>query len=172
MIGVLVSCKTSEIDKTSNAVHTIDSWLVAPSFLIDCTMAYPVASNELNQLSTSNLLGTGNTANQINLLGRGDFLRVSENRVEANISYYGTQRFGTATAGNTGILIDNELKDYSYTFNERKGSTEIIFSASHKQEHYKFNITIYKNRHCNIEVTSNKRSFIRYDGNIEAFTIE
>jgi hypothetical protein len=171
-IGLLISCKTSETLQTSNLVKAETSWLTTPSFEVNLTTAYPFVTNELNQLSTNNLLGAGNSANQINLLGRGDFLRITENRVEANMSYYGTQRFGSFKNGNTGILLNDPVENYVYSFNEKKNKTLITFKTTHKQEHYSFRIIVYKSGHCDVDVTSSNRNFIKYDGTIKELVVE
>ena len=169
LIGILVSCKTAETSQTSNPEHTYETWISEPAFEIKCTVAYPFVTNALSQIANSDMLGAGNTVNRINLQGRGDFLRISDGMVLADISYYGTQQFASINSGGGGIILNDPVEDYELTYNHKKNRTHITFKASHELEHYEIGITIYKSGNCEINVNSSRRNYIKYDGRIEEF---
>ncbi len=172
LIGILVSCKTSETSQTSTLVAANETWLNEPSFEINCTVAFPFVTNALSQIANSNMLGAGNTVNRINLQGRGDFLRISDNKVLADISYYGEQRFGSANANNIGIVLNDAIEDYEVSYNQKKKRTHIYFKATHEMEHYEFHITVYPSGNCDMNVNSSKRTFIKYEGDLKEFVIK
>jgi hypothetical protein len=172
LIGILLSCKTSETLKTSNLDHTYETWLSEPAFEVKCTVAHPFVTSELSQIANSTLLGSGNTANRINLQGRGDFLRISEGVVVTDMSYYGTQQFAVSNTGSSGIILNGPVEDYELAYNQKKSSTHISFKASHELEHYEFDITLYASGNCTIDVNSAKRNFIKYDGVMEVYVEE
>ena len=172
LMGILASCKTSETLKTSNLDHTYQTWLSEPAFEIKCTVAHPFVTSELSQIANSTLLGSGNTVNRINLQGRGDFLKISEGVVVADMSYYGTQQFAVSNTGSSGIILNGPIEDYDLTYNQKKNSTHISFKASHELEHYEFYITLYASGNCTMDVNSLKRNFIKYDGVMEELVEE
>ena len=170
LIGLLIGCKTSENLKPLSLAPNTETWLVTPSFEIQCTVARPLVSSGLSQVANLNLLGAGNSVNRIDLGGRGDFLRITDTKVKATISYYGVQRTTNANPNENGIILDGTIENYTAKYNEKKNTKHISFDTRHQLESYTIDITIYPGGSCFIEVTSSRRDSINYDGIIKEFT--
>ncbi|RMA64300.1 DUF4251 domain-containing protein [Ulvibacter antarcticus] len=162
---ILVGCKGSDGVVNSVEAQQTQAMLDAGNFEIDLKTANPLASNELNQLQNSGLLGVGNSAGRINLIGITSYLQFKGDNLKVYLPYYGTRRMGVTMGRDNGAIeFDGVPTDYKSTYNEQKGRTQIDFSMREGSENYDVIITIYPNRNAFVNINSSQRNSISYDG--------
>ena len=127
--------------------------------------ARPMATNALMQLGNTNILGPGNTAASINLIGNSNSLKVKGDTISAFLPYYGEQNFGGGTYGGNhlGIEFNDVPENYQVTFDDQKQRAEIKFRIDDEHrngEQYNVYITLFKNYNSLISVQSSNRTSI------------
>lgn len=102
---------------------------------------------------------------RINLIGNYNYLRIIGDSLFTYMPYYGVRTAGGGAYSNSGgIKINNIMTKYEVEYNDKKQKIQLKFSASDDYETIEFFMTLYGGGSSNINVNSNSRSFISYDG--------
>ena len=164
-----VSCGTSKQVYTTNQLDALHELVESNKIEIEADWAYPLPSNALNSLSNGGLFPVGSTANQVNLIGNRNYLRINGDSIKAQLPYYGERRIGGSfNSTDTGILLDGLVEDFETKYNEKKKRYEIRFSASKETENYQIAINIFPSKQIYLNVNSSQSTNIAYSGNVKS----
>ena len=102
---------------------------------------------------------------RINLSTNPNFIKINKDSANIFLPYFGNLYSGTsAVTGNSGIEFQGLMKDYTMTADDNKQRISVTFSAISKNEQYDFSLSFFKNGKTVVNVNSNYRSNIKYDG--------
>ncbi|WP_394971942.1 DUF4251 domain-containing protein [uncultured Croceitalea sp.] len=164
----LVSCGSSKVKYTDEDLKALRELVDGKNFEIESDWAYPLPSIGLNSLSNAGFFPPGNNANQINLIGNANYLRIEGDSVKAQLPYYGERQISSSYGSNdTGILLNGLIKDLIIDFNEKKKRYELRFQANQDVEIYQVAINIFPNRQAQMNINSTHRTNIAYRGDIK-----
>ncbi len=171
---LLLGCGgSSRVVAPSDESRALDSLMVQNNFIIEADWASPQLTASMASIANSGLLGIGNNANNINLIGNPNFLKVQGDTISAYLPYFGERQmgggYGTSSAiefkgipDNLKIEKDNKKQLYRIRFNIQGDKTET----------YNVVIDLYPNKTSFINVNSSQRFPIRYQGNVAAIKKE
>ncbi len=128
--------------------------------------AMPLLDNTLNDLSNSGLLGIGNNASRINLIGNQNYLTIKNDSIIADLPYYGVRTSGGGYNTDTGIEINQPLENYQIK-SGKKNTIVITLDASSGTESYDITLRLNaKTGYSSIFISSTQRRSISYTGSI------
>ena len=109
---------------------------------------------------------TSQQGRRVNLNSSSNFLRIKNDSAEIYLPYFGTLSSGAAAMNNEGgINFAGIMEDYEMSVNEKKQQISVQFNATTKNDRFQFRMTIYKGGNTLVNLSSNYRSVIKYDGN-------
>jgi hypothetical protein len=92
-------------------------------------------------------------------------LQVSKEKVTADLPYFGTAYFSPVNPSETGIKFTS--KDFDYNLVKRKkDGWEILIKSKDISNAQNLNLTVYSNGKATLQVTSNSRQGISFNGYI------
>jgi hypothetical protein len=174
IIFLMLGCgSSSRVVAPSDESRALDSLIVENNFIIESDWASPQVTASMAAIANSGLLGVGNNANNINLIGNPNFLKVEGDTISAYLPYFGERQmgggYGTSSAiefkgipGNLNIEKDNKKQLYRIRFNIQGDNTET----------YNVMVDLYPNKTSFININSLQRFPIRYQGNVAAIEKE
>lgn len=173
----ILSCKTNSIAKSeakAKDLAVLDSFYNQDNYKIDVEVAYPFNTAATTQVANVLLRNTGNTANRIDVQGDGNFIKIKNDSVTAYLPFFGERRLNGGDYGgqNSGIQIEEPLRDLTKQIDTKKGKLELSFKAEQKgngSDKYEIKIEIYPNNRVMVNVTPVYKTFMRYDGRLEDF---
>lgn len=172
LLGLLLliatfSCKSGAESFTAAEMNELDELIKSKAIEFEADWAIPFATNSLNQISNANLLPPGSSASRINLNGNPNFLKIKGDSVSAYLPYYGERQFGVVyNNSNVGIQFNGILEDYEVEKDEEKQSYKIRFKVSATSDYYNVFITVFPNLRTYIDINSNQRLIISYQGDV------
>ena len=110
---------------------------------------------------------TSQKGRRINLSTNPNHLKIENDEADIYLPYFGevhSSSIGLSTEG--GIVFEGTIENYKVEFNDKKQKAVIKFSANGKYDRFDFTLIVYKSGSSNLNVTSNIRSTIKYDGKI------
>ncbi len=167
---LFTACKSSDSVNQSSAAEALQTrqLIEAGDFEITMNWANPMATNELNQLGNSGLLGVGNSAGRISLIGTTSYMRFKGDSLQVYLPYYGTRQSGARLGNNSGAIeFEGVPREFQKEYNESKRRTDIRFEMKEDSENYNVFISVYANRNAVVSVNSSQRNSITYDGNVK-----
>lgn len=102
-----------------------------------------------------------------NTIVTGDGVLIEENFLHVNLPFMGNFQAGF-TSNNTNIEFSTDDTIFEVIYNDKKQKIKINFEVKHKTEVFTFNMNIYRNGRTNLQVVSNLRTRMVYDGTLEA----
>ncbi len=108
---------------------------------------------------------TSQNGRRINLTTSANFLKIENDSANIYLPYFGTMTSGgAAMTSDGGIVFSGLIEDYKKTVDEKKQKIVVKFSAITNNDKFDFNMTIYKGGNTLVNLNSNYRSVIKYDG--------
>ncbi len=163
----LISCgSASQADATSNA--ELNTWIENRAFTIESSYAMPMATTAVTAVLNTGILGPGNTAGQISLIGTPNHLTIKGDSITANLPFFGERRMGGGyNTRESGITINGILSDYQVE--TKRGMYVITFEARDTQgiENYNFTLNLSPNQNANMSVNSTQRTNMQYRGEVQ-----
>ena len=109
---------------------------------------------------------TSQQGRRVNLNSSSNFLRIKNDSAEIYLPYFGTLSSGVAAISNEGgIVFSGLMEDYEKTVDDKKQQISVKFNATAKNDRFQFRIIIFKGGNSLVNLSSNYRSVIKYDGN-------
>lgn len=166
LLMFVAGCGSSSISKTSpEQLAELEELVEDKKIVFEAEWAMPLASNSLNQIGNAGLLPPGSTANQINLIGNNNYLKIDGDSVSAYLPYYGERQMGGVyNQSNAGIKFEGVPTDFEIAKNDKKNTYSIKFDVNDKSEAFQVNMTLFPNRTASVNINSNERFSIRYQG--------
>lgn len=175
LIMQLIGCSSANrVVAPSNESRALDQLVATKNYVIESDWASPQVTAAMASIANSGLLGPGNNANNINLIGNPNFLKVEGDTISAFLPYYGERQMGGGYATDNGIEFKGIPEKYSLEKNETKQSYVMKFSmkAEDSNEIFDFIVDFYSNKRTNIKVNSSFRFPISYQGNVAPIAID
>ncbi len=170
-IAVLIigSCgSTQSILGTPQEKAMVDSLIANRAFRIVNQWALPTMSTSMMKLSSSGILGPGNSGQRIDLSGNGNYLEIKGDSVRAFLPFFGERQMGGGyNADGGGIRFDQVANDISFHYDESKNIHIVRFSAKDGSESFEVTLNVFSNKKSSLLVSSSQRDMIRYQGTIE-----
>lgn len=166
---LLMNCGNSKISAMKQENITALKQLVdSKRFVIESRQAMPQATGSLMRLQNSGILGVGNNAGTINLIGNPNYLKIKGDSVMAELPYFGEQRMGGTYGGrDQGISFNGLVKDYSAEWSAKKQRYIVRFRAEGKNDQYQVYINLFPNLNSSMSLNGNQRTPIQYQGFVE-----
>jgi len=167
LLILFCSCISSKSKATPEQLNALSTLVDSKRFEISSDMAYPQATSAMNSLQNSGLIAPGSNANQINLIGNVNYLRIVGDSIYAELPYFGERRMNASYNGtDTSISIENVIENYAVEENLKDNSYIIYFNAKTQSEILQFNIIIYPSLKTSITLNGSTRTSIRYTGRV------
>lgn len=163
---IISSCSSYKSSVTEAQANRLDSIMEKPEFTIESNWAYPQATAALQQIANTGLLGVGNNASAINLIGNYNFLTISGDSITSSLPFYGERQMNVNYGGgDSAIELEGIMEDYQAIKNKDKSYT-LTFKAKSKSEKFNTTIKIFPNLKANIFLWSGSRNPIEYSGTL------
>lgn len=163
LVVLICSCATSKTVDNSR----IKDIVAHQAFKLESEMAQPLATIGMSQLQNSGLLGPGNSASNISLIGNSNFLKIKGDSITSYLPYYGERRssvgYGT---DNSAVEFEGEVKNYTAVWNAKKQHYTITFQAKSNNELFDVRLVLYPNLKSYITLSSAARTSITYVGKV------
>lgn len=165
---LMMSCSSNK-PLTESQKQELQAWGTERAFVIESGWAKPMPTAALNAVSNTGILGLGNSAGSINILGNVNYFKMNGDTITGYLPYYG-ERYNSGGYNNkiaiefNGIPLNKEIK-----WNEQKRRSEMRFRIYQKDDNelYDIFIMIFSNKTTRIDVNSSERSLITYEGSIK-----
>lgn len=108
---------------------------------------------------------TTQSGTKINLATNHGYLKIEKENAEADLPYFGDVQVAS-NSGKGGIEFKNEIDNYAVEFNDKKKTVTIQFKATEKSEFFNLILTVFKSGNASLDISSNKRNSIGYDGKV------
>lgn len=169
LLMILVSCSTYQKTTDASTENTpIKELVTSKQFEIISNYAKPMGSAAYTQVANSNLLGVGNSANNVNLAGNANYLRMHGDSISIELPFFGERQFGSIN-GDSGISFNGLYSDYKEKYNAKKELYTISFVTKKNTDRLQFTLSLYANLRSTIYVNSTNRSSISYDGRVATY---
>jgi hypothetical protein len=165
---LMMSCSSTE-PLTEAQKLDLQSWGKEKAFIIESDWAKAMPSTALNAIGNTGILGLGNSAGSINLIGNVNYFKMKGDSISGFLPYFG-ERYVSGGYNNKIAIEFNDIPDRKkITFNEEKRRTEMRFRIHQEDDNeiYDIFIMVYSNNTARIDVNSSERSYITYEGNIK-----
>lgn len=103
---------------------------------------------------------------RVELTTRDNFLKLADGRIVAELPYFGRAYSAAGYGESGGIQIEGEYTDYTVQMNDKKRTVTVKFSASSDGENYTCTLTMSTLSNISLNIQSNRRQGMRYQGAI------
>lgn len=166
ILGILMftyGC-SSKREMGNQELKDLDQAVSSRNYRIEMQVMEPRLTVATQQITTILMRGTGNTANRVDINGRGHYFTVRNDSLIVDLPYIGERRMGGGYDNSKGgIIINDPLKSYTET-TTKNGERMFTMNASNGIENYDFTVSIFKNGFSRVNVTSSHRLGITYTG--------
>ncbi|ALJ04259.1 hypothetical protein APS56_03485 [Pseudalgibacter alginicilyticus] len=167
---ILVSCSSLKTNVSQASIDALDQLVRDKHFRIESDWAYPQTTAAMQQIANSGLLGVGNSANAISLIGNYNHLTISGDSITSYLPYFGERQMQVDySATNSAIQFNGIIKNYTSAKNKDNSYT-ISFEAKSKSENFNVSVKIYPNLRSNMALSGMSRFSIQYSGTVELIT--
>jgi hypothetical protein len=173
-LGILVlifSCGSNKTytEQDNQAFQNLQEMVRSKHFEIISNYARPMTSTAFMKVANSNILGPGNTGNNIDITGNANNLTIKGDSIQGLFPYFGELQLGSGFPGGThqGIEFKDLPDDYKIDIIEKKRNVTIRFNIDDQyrnNERYNVFITIFPNKRSTIQINSTNRTSIEYTG--------
>lgn len=165
---LLSNCSGSKAVFSSSADKAlVDSLIAKRQFRIVNQWALPTMSSSMMEISSSGILGPGNSGQRIDLSGSGNFLEIKGDSVKAILPYFGERQMGGGyNSDGEGIQFEQVVEQFKIDYNNRKNHHTVKFRANNGTESFELTLYVYPNKKSSLLVSSSQRDAIRYQGTI------
>jgi hypothetical protein len=107
---------------------------------------------------------------RINISGGSNSITVKQDSTEAAMQFFG--EVYSIRNSSEGVAFDNVIENYKVEFNDKKRRITISYNVKNKSETYGVLMSVSKTGYCYVDVFSNNKSNVTYDGNVSAIKNE
>lgn len=169
-LALFISCSgTKKIVSPTAKSRALDALVAKRSFQVVSDQASPLMTSSMAAVSNSGLLGVGNSAANINLIGNYNYVKVEGDTISADLPYYGERQMGGGYTATSGIKFKGVPDSYSLSKNETNQQYEIKFQMRGEgTESFIVTLRLFPNWKSSLQVNSTQRNPIRYAGEVVA----
>lgn len=163
LLVLICSCATTKNVDTTQLKSLIEN----KNYNLESDIAQPMATIGMSQLQKTGLLGPGNSASNISLIGNGNFLKIKGDSITSHLPYYGERRANVGYGlDNSAIELEGEVKNYNAVWNDNKQHYTVTFQAKSNNELFDVRLVLYPNLKSYITLSSAARTSITYVGKV------
>lgn len=108
---------------------------------------------------------TSQNGRRVNLTSNSNFLRIKNDSAIIYLPYFGTLTSGAAAmTDDGGINFNGLMENYELKIDDKKQKISVQFSGTTKNDTYNFYLTFFRGGNTLVNLNSNFRSSIKYDG--------
>lgn len=172
LVLLLISCKSTKNQVTSDQIKTLDNLVENKRYSIESNWAYPQVTYAMQQVLNSGVLQPGSAANSINLIGNANYLTIAGDSINAYLPYFGERQINLDYGGrDNAIELNGKIENYTIT--KSKNNRYLIkFNAKNKIETYSIIISLFPNLNSEIRINSSSRFPISYTGKVERISTD
>lgn len=112
---------------------------------------------------------TSTGGKRINLITNPNYFKINKDSADIFLPYFGVGHSPSiGLTDNGGISFKGIMDKYSVKTNDKKQNISIKFTGKAQREQLDFTLTVYKSGSSFLNVNSNARSGIKYDGETKA----
>lgn len=156
LVLVLIAFKGS----TQTNETAIKDMVDAKRFIFSATSAMPTNSSEINQILGKMSPGSAGT---ITLSGSAYDVQVYPDSLAVHLPYYGRSYSANMSHDDGGFKFSTKEFSYKNT-KRRKGGWDITIIPKDTKENPRLNLTIFTNGNATLNITSNNKQSISYNG--------
>ena len=108
---------------------------------------------------------------KINISAGSNSIAVAQDSTKAAMQFFGEVN-SIRFSGNEGVEFNNIMSDYQVNFNEKKKNIIVSYRVKNKAENYHISMTITRSGNTYVDVYSNIKRNVTYDGKVSAIKIE
>jgi len=108
---------------------------------------------------------------RINISAGSNSIIVKQDSTKAAMQFFGEVYSLRSTSGE-GVAFDNVMENYQVKFDDKKRRISISFNVKNKSETYGVFISVNKTGYAYVDIYSNNKSNVTYDGNLSAIKKE
>jgi len=108
---------------------------------------------------------------RINIASGSNSIAVVQDSTKAAMQFFGEVN-SIRFSGNEGVAFNNIMYDYQVKFNDKKKNILVSYRVKNKSENYNVSMTITKSGNTYVDVYSNVKRNVTYDGKVSAIKIE
>jgi hypothetical protein len=108
---------------------------------------------------------------RINISGGSNNLAVVQDSTKAAMQFFG-EVTSIRFSGDEGVSFNNKMENYQVKFNDKKRRIIVSYNVRNKSETYDVYMSINKTGYTFVDVNSNNKSSVTYDGNVSAIKLE
>ncbi|MCK0156270.1 DUF4251 domain-containing protein [Cellulophaga sp. F20128] len=165
LLYLISGCATKKIVDAS----PLKDIVMAQDFSVESDRALPMASSSLNRLQNSGILGVGNSANHISLIGNPNFFKMKGDSITSYLPYFGERHMGGGYSGDDiAIQFDGLVDEYDAEWDAKKQQYNIGFKAKSKGESFEVRLVLFPNLNSFLTILGTQRSSIIYTGKVMA----
>ena len=112
-----------------------------------------------------------NRGRRINIAGGSNTISVAQDSTKAALQFFGTVT-SVSFNGSEGVEFDNILVNYQVKFDDSKRRIHVYYKVKNKNEIYDIHFSINKTGYAYVDVYSNNKSNVTYDGYVTAIKME
>lgn len=108
---------------------------------------------------------TAQGGRRVNLISNPNFLKIKNDSAIIYLPYFGTlTSAASAMTSDGGIIFSGPVENYEMTHNDKKKKISLKFITTTKDDSYIFYVTVFREGNTLVNMNSNFRSAIKYDG--------
>ncbi len=106
-------------------------------------------------------------AGSANRVDNPGYLKMDGDQVDMQLKYFGSSQISTTYGRTEGIRVVGTATDISSSRNEQGKSFDLKFNVANKSETLQCHLRVFSGKRALLDINSNLRSSIRYDGIIQ-----
>ncbi|MGB3149965.1 MAG: DUF4251 domain-containing protein [Maribacter sp.] len=168
VLNILVGCGSTKVtDNHPEKIEVFKKFVDARYFEFNANSAYPLQTQAFNSVANSGILPPGSNSGRIDLIGNPSFIKVFGDSVSVILPYFGERRMSGGYGANTDIKFEGIPEQFNMRYDTVKEKYNLQFDIVQNTETYDINLDIFKNRQASLNINSNQRSTIQYDGVVQ-----
>ncbi len=173
LTAAAMGCGGAKTTASPAELEALDNLVAKKSFEITARWARPMPSAALNSISNARLLPNGSNAARIDITGNSSYLRLVDNRVEADLPYFGERQMsGGYDSQRTGIQFEGTPENLQIEPNSKTKGYTMRFNINNGIESFQVIAELMPSRSSTFSIVSSHRTQIRYDGTLSEYKKE
>jgi len=164
----MMSCSSTEPLTEAQKID-LQAWGTERAFVIESDWAKPMPTAAFNAVASTGILGLGNSAGSIDILGNVNYFKMNGDTITGYLPYYGERHMTGGYNNKIAIEFNGIPRNKEIKWNEQKQRAEMRFSIYQKDDNelYDIFIMVFSNKTTRMDVNSSERSLITYEGSIK-----
>jgi hypothetical protein len=170
LLVLMGACKSSFTAQDKAALVELEPQLQQRDFEFEARSVSPQNTQAVNNVVNGLLLRNGDNASRIDVNGDGYTMKITGDKVQMNLPFYGERRQGGGYNNDNGFNFTGDIKDWNITQEEGEKYVKVSFTTYDTTESMQVQLRVFSKEQAILHVTSSTRTFIKYTGNLNLNT--